>query len=956
MNDTCPLQTDFNTLSSNDFRLITLGRLALLHPDGREDESLGKRKRKLAVLAVLAVTRKPHTREALAEMFWGDQEDAKAKHSLSDVLSNVRRVINPDCILTNQSRIELAPDVPLTVDANELTEAAAKQRWSRVVELYGGDFLDGVHVAGSNTFDAWVSREGERLRQLFLRACERRTAILAEDSAWDACARIAERWLEADPLSADAALTLLGARQSEGTLESYRAALSAYAQLNARLLREYDAEPDNRVASLAATIARAEEVRAREQGTPALAAAPPSSAAAMPGSRVRRRVHPLTAALLALALLGMVWFGSWRTRPRPSSRASVAIVDIQSLRGDSADTWLEQGLPQMIAADLSRNTGIDVVAPERVRQVRARAAGPQTQPLSLAQVLSIGKSVGASTIVSGGFTHGNGAYVLDLTIHDARTGDVVNLFTLTDTSVLRLADAAAARLAGATTSGQGPQFAEIETRSLQAYQHYVRAQQEGEVGRFKPSISELDAAIALDSGLVPALVDRLGFARAESDTATERILFNQIARHPERGTEYDRLTAEILRAEMVGERSRTLALARSLARRYPRDPRTLYTFGAVLSEQGRFAAADSVFRSAIALDSLGMESGLGPCAPCAGYGGLAALKQFLGDEKGAEALVRRWIALQPDAPTPWGMLGDALRYQQRFTESYDAYRRAVELSSDVASYRANMPRVYLEARRYEAVDSALADWGRDSSTAFDTRDVAMMLQRERGQFRRALETARKLDPDETLGNVTANSLSRLGRYDEAVAIYERAGHPSKKPDVMPGVTPNNARVFSWIHALEADAIAPAGDTVRLHALADSIAAVSQRSYYGRDWRLHHHILGLIAMQGHRYADAIREFQQARWGGAGWTVTVADIARSYLALNRPSQAVDVLRDAYKGPLDAMGRYAPRSELDFLMALAFQQAGQRDSAAVYARYVRKAWEKADPEIKRQLSLLP
>ncbi len=52
---------------------------------------------------------------------------------------------------------------------------------------------------------------------------------------------------------------------------------------------------------------------------------------------------------------------------------------------------------------------------------------------------------------------------------------------------------------------------------------------------------------------------------------------------------------------------------------------------------------------------------------------------------------------------------------------------------------------------------------------------------------------------------------------------------------------------------------------------------------------------------------------------------------------------------------MGRYEPRSELDYLMAVAFRDAGIRDSSAIYADRVRRAWRNADPEVKRQLATL-
>src|SRR5512143_3989047 len=67
-------QTDINTLPDSGFRLLTLGTLALVDERGACDQSLARRRRKLAVLTVLAVGRRPVLRERLTEMFWGDEE------------------------------------------------------------------------------------------------------------------------------------------------------------------------------------------------------------------------------------------------------------------------------------------------------------------------------------------------------------------------------------------------------------------------------------------------------------------------------------------------------------------------------------------------------------------------------------------------------------------------------------------------------------------------------------------------------------------------------------------------------------------------------------------------------------------------------------------------------------------------------------------------------------------
>ena len=87
-----------NMLQSKELRLLTLGRLALVNAGGDADPSLSARRRKLALLAVVALSRRPLSRDYLAEMFWGNQPEERARHSLSSTLSHLRRVLGRDAI------------------------------------------------------------------------------------------------------------------------------------------------------------------------------------------------------------------------------------------------------------------------------------------------------------------------------------------------------------------------------------------------------------------------------------------------------------------------------------------------------------------------------------------------------------------------------------------------------------------------------------------------------------------------------------------------------------------------------------------------------------------------------------------------------------------------------------------------------------------------------------------
>lgn len=176
----------------NNFRLITLGRLNLCGPPGHAGvEAFSKQRRNLAVLAVLALSPRPVPRDTLMEMFWGDRDEQRARHSLSEALSQLRRLLGPDAIAVREAEVSLAPTAPVEVDALELAAAAERGDTARVLELYGGPFLDAVYVGGSIAFEEWVERERRRLERSFVAACERHCRELAAAGDWEASAAAA---------------------------------------------------------------------------------------------------------------------------------------------------------------------------------------------------------------------------------------------------------------------------------------------------------------------------------------------------------------------------------------------------------------------------------------------------------------------------------------------------------------------------------------------------------------------------------------------------------------------------------------------------------------------------------------------------------------------------------------------------------------------------------------------
>jgi len=282
---------------------------------------------------------------------------------------------------------------------------------------------------------------------------------LARGRKWDACAALARGWLAADPLNADAALYLLNALKAPATRDAYGAALQAYASLERRLEREYERPPSGEVAQLAASI--------RDN---LAAITKPPAASRVPGSqvtdrgRLERALGRMTSSRFAsipfatFLFLGATSFTGRDAASLPAAgagtgRPSVAVIDVRNTAGDSATAWLELGLPQMMASNIARLSGVDVVSPERVREARQLLGLARGAPLTRDDARRLGLQTGARWVVTGGIVRGDSLYALDMTIVNTAYHAEPRALTVTSSSLIALADQAAMTLADLATGG-----------------------------------------------------------------------------------------------------------------------------------------------------------------------------------------------------------------------------------------------------------------------------------------------------------------------------------------------------------------------------------------------------------------------------------------------------------------------------------------------------------------------
>jgi DNA-binding SARP family transcriptional activator len=113
----------------------------------------------VALLVYLARSpRKSRTRAHLVGLLWSDRDEPQARHSLSEALRVLRRVLGDEGIQADVDQVRLSPDA-VALDCDRFAELCGRGEWADAAALVDGEFLEGLAIPGASEFENWVAAE-----------------------------------------------------------------------------------------------------------------------------------------------------------------------------------------------------------------------------------------------------------------------------------------------------------------------------------------------------------------------------------------------------------------------------------------------------------------------------------------------------------------------------------------------------------------------------------------------------------------------------------------------------------------------------------------------------------------------------------------------------------------------------------------------------------------------------
>lgn len=218
-----------------------------------------------ALLYYLAVTGRPHSREALAALLWGDLPEDAARTNLRTVLSKLRALLGPYLVITRQT-LSFNRESPYSLDVEQFVAYLrnpdpSAQDLKAATQLYRGDLLAGFSVHDAPGFEEWLAVQRDWLQGLVLQALHGLASHHAARHEYTAGIEYLTWLLALDPWREDAHRHLMRLLAASGQRS---AALSQYQLLSRTLEREFGLAPS------AETVALYEQLRAQgEEPSPA---------------------------------------------------------------------------------------------------------------------------------------------------------------------------------------------------------------------------------------------------------------------------------------------------------------------------------------------------------------------------------------------------------------------------------------------------------------------------------------------------------------------------------------------------------------------------------------------------------------------------------------------------------------------------------------------------------------
>ncbi len=224
------------------------------------------------------------------------------------------------------------------------------------------------------------------------------------------------------------------------------------------------------------------------------------------GWKLKKKKIALIMSGLAALLLMLALFNQSADLAQSDKIISVAVMPFENNTGDSELEWLSNGIPDMLVTNLSQSRYLNLIGLDRIARVLSKMGIENTRGVAQKFSQEFAQQTGAQIIIIGRLIQQGEKFRIIAHMYDLRPGEQMKPVQVEKEgldNIVNIADQLSDQIrVTLEVEAEGtPDIAEeivSKTNSVEAYEYYIRGQENRRNSLFREAISNLRAAIQID--------------------------------------------------------------------------------------------------------------------------------------------------------------------------------------------------------------------------------------------------------------------------------------------------------------------------------------------------------------------------------------------------------------------------------------------------------------------------
>lgn len=175
-------------------------------------------------------------RNEIVSLFWPEEQETKGKHNLSQLLYHCKKQVWAQGLETERLRVRWI----VNSDVQYLRDALTNENWGKVIELYKGELLEKISIAGAFDYEEWLSSEREALYRIWKDAVLKQVNNLEGQQEYQSVNNLLQQVLQKDFLDENVLQVYMRSLARAGQRQQ---ALKVFTDFENQLKQELDMEP-----------------------------------------------------------------------------------------------------------------------------------------------------------------------------------------------------------------------------------------------------------------------------------------------------------------------------------------------------------------------------------------------------------------------------------------------------------------------------------------------------------------------------------------------------------------------------------------------------------------------------------------------------------------------------------------------------------------------------------------